>query len=121
MFYVDIAGMREHIIDALTYPVYQTPDANGDPQPPINTPVPLQLRSLLHGLIGFIYHWATEVNNPITARNCKDIDPDEFTEYRCSTTYLTFGHRSIPQPLVQSKGRTPAEEFSRTIKIDPSL
>ncbi|CAJ1932253.1 unnamed protein product [Cylindrotheca closterium] len=49
-----------------------------------------------------------------------DITNDSVQEYRSSGEFLTYNHRTIPQPLVQKPSRcTPADNFDRSIKRDP--
>ena len=119
--FMDLIAMPEEDISSLTYPVFQPADEQGDPQPPLEKPVPKPILAYLRGLQGYMYYRGAELNDPINHHNCMEIDHDEFSSYRCSANFYTFTRRSVPTPLVaKPKGRTPAEEFSRSIKLDPS-
>ena len=85
--YLDLLGLDTDKIDSLQYPRDQGPDENGDPLPPLLSPVPKPLLTLLHGLKGYVHYRCHVVGVPLTPTNCMDINADEFHAYRGSPKF----------------------------------
>jgi hypothetical protein len=119
--YVALVGMSDVAIDSLVYPRDQTPDDEGDFQDAELALVPLSVRSLIRVIQGYVYYRKHVLNDPVTPTNCMDIDYDSVLDYRASGDFLIFNNRTLPQPLIQKPSRrTPADEFNRGVKRDPS-
>ncbi|CAJ1951061.1 unnamed protein product [Cylindrotheca closterium] len=115
-------AMTDVAIDSLVYPRSQTPDDEGDFQDDQLALVPLSIRSLIKVIQGYVYYRKHVHNDPVNPDNCMDIDYGSVLDYRASGEFLTFGNRTIPQPIIQKPSRrTPAaDEFDRSIRREPS-
>ncbi|CAJ1967690.1 unnamed protein product [Cylindrotheca closterium] len=114
-------AMTDVAIDSLVYPRSQTPDDEGDFQDDQLALVPLSIRSLIKVIQGYVYYRKHVHNDPVNPDNCMDIDYGSVLDYRASGEFLTFGNRTIPQPIIQKPSRrTPADEFDRSIRRYPS-
>ena len=125
--FVDLIALKERDIDDMTYPVASLPDGEGNSQPDELRPLPFNMKAILRGFVGFIPYRAKTLQRPITVYNCMDeLDSFEFHTFRTSPDFAYFNNSTNGQPIVPSpvqsakSPRTPAEEFSRSFKLDPS-
>ncbi|CAJ1951055.1 unnamed protein product [Cylindrotheca closterium] len=119
--FVDLMAMTDVAIDSLVYPSSQTPNDEGNFQDDQLALVPLSICSLIKVIQGYVYYRKHVHNDPVNPDNCMDIDYGSVLGYRASGEFLTFGNRTIPQPIIQKPSRrTPADEFDRSIRREPS-
>ena len=115
----------------MVYPVDQLPDEEGNPPDSSAEPetriVPRELRAILKGFVGFVYYRASVLRTPLDPYNCMELTSDEFGLYRCSPHFGIYNNSPNGQPVIpspvqdrSSSRRTPAQEFDRSIKIDPT-
>ena len=106
----------------------QPPDQNGDPVANVERDVPDTLKAVVKGFIGYVVYRQTELHDPLTIDNCiSSLDHDSFQNYRCSANFQIFNNSPTGQPVIplpvqapKLKARTPAEDFIRGIKLDPT-
>src|SRR6056300_1578149 len=125
--FAGLAALTINDIENMVYPVSQLPDENGDSQPDALRPLPFEMKAILKGFVCYITYRERVLHNPLTVRNCMDeLSYDAFQDYRCSGNFMIFnnsptGTPIIPSPIQgQPSTRTPAQEFNRSVKIDPS-
>lgn len=100
-------------------------DADGDPQP-----APRFVRSNVVALQGFVHQRQLD-GQPLDDSNWMDVTKEEFDSYRLSDAFIQYSQnvgRPFPTTVPSfasanrpTSSRSPAEEFRRGIKRDPTL
>ena len=127
--FVGLLSLTSNETDQLVYPLDILPneagEIDGDAEPETR-PVPFELKAILKGFIGFVYCRQAVLRTPLNLHNCMELTVDEFEDYRCSAHFNIYNNSPNGQPVIPSPvqdktsyGRTPAQEFDRSIKIDP--
>ena len=122
---LDLLSLTSAEVDSLVYPDPQPHDVEGNAVDDIIRDVPRPLKAVLKGFLGYIVYREDVRQEPLTIHNCMTtLTYDDFYEYRCSKHFQIFNNSSSGQPIipspVQTPKRTPAEEFIRSIKLDPT-
>ena len=127
--FVGLLSLTSGEVDAMQYPVEQAADEHGNAMPDEYRPVPRELKAIVKGFLGFVYYRQAILRQPLDLYNCMELTADEFHTYRCSAHFGIYnnspdGQPVIPSPIqdttTSSYSRTPAQEFVRSIKIDPT-
>ncbi|MEC8171496.1 MAG: hypothetical protein VX057_04140, partial [Candidatus Thermoplasmatota archaeon] len=117
--FVGLISLPESDIADLDYEVARTDNDDGS-----TTVVPLDrhLQALVVAVQGYCDHRDYVEGNRVTMQTCMTIDPVEFHNYRSSSSFLTWNNKIEATPVVQKSkhSSTPAEEFARKAKLDPS-
>ena len=120
----DFLAVPDSDFASLQYHIPQYTDSDGTVHQAEDRLVPLPMRSLCRGFAGFNAYRNTALHRPITPDNCMEITREEWGIYRCSphfSAYINGAGTATPATLttVQST-RTKAEDFNRSLKIDPT-
>lgn len=127
--FVDLLSLTTSTIDTLIYPVSQPSDPLTGPVADVERDVPEPLKGVVKGFLGYVVYRQTELYDPLTIHNCiSSLDHDDFQNYRCTASFQIFNNSPTGQPVIPSpiqapkpnRPRTPAEEFARGIKLDPT-
>ena len=118
--YLDLSDLTVPEVATLQYPE-PVLDANGDDTGATNlATIPRHTCKLINLFNAYCRYRCIIVDDPVTIHNCMHIEHDDFIEFRQSQ----YKHQFLEAPAVtptSSSKRSQAQEFTRTVKIDPTL
>src|SRR5210317_1139021 len=117
--YLDLSDLTEAEVPTLQY-TEPTVDENGDKtgDTTIHT-IPRHTCKLITLFNTYCRYRCIIHDDPVTIHNCMHIEHDDFIDFRQSQ----YKHQFLGAPVVTptSSKRSLAQEFTRTVKVDPSL